>query len=258
VQIGAVQILLNHPVVIIGSTGYLDDFLKVPLNESAAGAAPYEHLAVPARAQVAPVKVTIWRGVRPAVGVVEFDGPLRLVDGTLAIFDVENTTRYTRAIGSVGVHRVTIAVDDPGRASRIDVVLGQGDGVVSLSRVSGYPLPEISGAVANDVSAATRLGLILDKHDLPLARLVNALELISRESLTDDVERAPVMRSYRVRLVVEWLRWLSPYLSIGRCRELGEVIETRLFAAGGAASERLAVDTAVEVWHLIEQGDQPS
>lgn len=251
-KIGATQVLLNHPVVIVGATGFAEDLITVPLDEPPGPSASHRHLAVPARAQVAPVFVNIWRGPHPAIGFVAFDGSVDLADGALAIFDVDALSRFTRKIGPSGIYRLMIRVDDPSRASRVDLVIDRGNNEASISRLREYSLPSVQG-VSEPLTPAAVLGLILADHDLPVARLANALDLVVGESFCDASSRAPILRSARVRNIIDWLKLLSPYASPEHYRELGISLEEKIARLESPDDEGFAVSTAVAIIQSIQK-----
>ncbi|MBD0739402.1 hypothetical protein [Streptomyces sp. CBMA29] len=213
-EIGFAGILLNHPVLIIGSTGFVEDYADVPLDGSVHASEVHQHLGVPALAQVAPVLIKLWRGPHTAVGETVFDGIVDLPDGTLAAFDVENVSRFTKKLGKPGTYHLTIRVDDPKRASRVDLVLDRGEGEVEIGTVLELSIPPIGGVTGLAVDADAALHLILSEHDLPLHRLANALDLILGEwvrDLSDASPRAEALRSARLTRLVHWLRGQAPW-----------------------------------------------
>lgn len=69
-------------------------------------------------------------------------GALSLVsDGEPSVAEELGMSRFVQHIGSAGVHRIRVAVDDPGAASRVDVVIDSGSEERALTSVDGYPLP---------------------------------------------------------------------------------------------------------------------
>lgn len=248
--IGSVQLLLNHSTVFIGSTGFpSDEFDLVEPLQSVASSS--EHVQLAARQQVAPVSVTIWHRIWPGYGAVVFDGDLTLADATLAVFDLDRISRYTRTVGAPGVHKVSIAVDDPGRASRIHVVVDPGEGEAAIGGVPGYELAPVRGVSGDSIAPATELGLILSEYDRPVARLVSALRLIFSES-PSDVSRREAINFSRVQRVVEWLRWLHPQLSFEYCSELGALVQARVTEGFSGGFDDAAVLLAHRIWESIE------
>ncbi|MET9966766.1 hypothetical protein ABZZ80_12835 [Streptomyces sp. NPDC006356] len=248
--IGRAHLLLNHSTVFVGSTGFPSDQLDLvePLESVASSS---EHVMLTARQQVAPVSVTLWHRVWPRRGTVVFDGDLTLSDGTLAVFEIDRLSRYTSLIGEPGIHRISVAVDDPGKASRIHVVIDPGEGESAIGSVPGYELTPVSGIFGDSIAPATELGIILSEYDRPVARLVCALKLIFSES-PSDVRRKEAINFSRVQSVVEWLRWLHPQISLEYCSELGALIHARLAEGFSDGVDDAAILLAHRVWELIE------
>lgn len=182
------------------------------------------HLAARTRAQVAPVLVQVWRGPHPDLGTVAFDGSAYLPDGSLFVLDVERLTVFSRKCGAPGSHRLTVRMDEVAEAARIDLVLDGGENMMELSKLDAYPLSAIAG-VSAPLAPADILNLIFADFDRPKARLVNAVDLIIRESVADTSQRAAVRRSARVRQIIEWMRWAFPSVGLSELNRIGGVID---------------------------------
>lgn len=121
--IASTDIYLNHGTVRLGSK-------EAPSAASQLGGAPAtasdKHIHVAARAQVGLVRVKLWNRIGPARGTVVFDGDISLADGCIAVGDILNVSTFVQGFGSPGLHRIRVSVDDPGNASRIDVILDPG------------------------------------------------------------------------------------------------------------------------------------
>ncbi|WP_217552623.1 hypothetical protein [Streptomyces sp. GbtcB6] len=220
--IGAVQLLLNHPLVMIGATGDIEDFAETPL--SGPFAPGTSHLAVPARAQIATVLVRLWNGAHPDTGTVVFESSLTLPDGAIAVFDVDRVVRFVRQVGKPGRQSLTIRVDDLKRASRIDVVVNRGPGRVSLNRIPGYALPGVDG-VSDSFASADALALILSSESQPEARFITALDLVISEWGKDVSQRNERLNSYRVQRITEWLKSAYPEVDHELWSGISEFIE---------------------------------
>lgn len=214
-RIAAVQMLVNSPHVIFGSSEVVDDFIEVPSPE--ASLVKGGHLAARTRAQVAPVLIQVWRGPHPDLGTVAFDGPVSLPDGALFVLDVERLTILSRKFGAPASHRLTVRVDEVGEASRVDLLLDGGEKRMELSRIDAYPLPAVAG-VSAPLAPADILNLILSDFDHPKARLINAVDLMIRGWVADTSARAAVHRSSRVRQIIEWMRWAFPLVGYGELK----------------------------------------
>ena len=173
---GAVEVVANHSIVLIGSTARPE----VEWGDGPVGA-DARHVAVVTRGQAAATRVSIWEESMPLVGHQVFDGQLDLDDYTLFVGDIERSRRWTQRIGHTGVQRVIVRVDDPGRASRVDVGLGIGaDAAVRALPSGGGPvLFEALTSEKDGMSASNARGLVLDGHDSPRDRLAAAVTLLS-------------------------------------------------------------------------------
>ncbi|MEU5895080.1 hypothetical protein [Streptomyces venezuelae] len=157
-----------------------------------------------------------------------FDGELVLDDGAIAVGDILGVSRFVQSVGDPGVHHIRGTVDDPGVASRVDVVIDSGRDGQSLTSVDGYPLPQFVVAEDFDLGRSDELALILSVHDMPHNRLAAAFKVIKLASESDPLPRVEVLREFRMRMVCEWLRWLAPVASADE-----------VFAMSGYMFERL-------------------
>lgn len=230
---GAVEVVANHPIVLIGSTGWPE----VEWGDGPVGA-DARHVAVLTRGQVAATKVSIWEETMPLVGHQVFDGELDLDDYTIFVGDIERLRRWTQRIGRTGVQRVIVRVDDPGRASRVNVGLGiDADAVVQALPSRGEPLLfEALTSARDGMSVPNARGLVLDAHDSPHERLAAAVTLLS----PPDPAR-PWLEGYEVEGIVEWLRWLGADLRRDRAEAAGAEILRRV----RNARESLPAGTAI-------------
>ncbi|MER7335477.1 MULTISPECIES: hypothetical protein [unclassified Micromonospora] len=182
--------------------------------------------------------MSIWNGAMPLIGESVFDGVLNLVDHQVCVADLENLTRWvTKLVGS-GPQRVVVCADDPGYASRVHVGFGLGGQARALTTVTGHPLPPVLTAPGVDVSRPDELGLILDGHDSPLARLAAAVKL-----LAVPLPGKPWPYRYEISLVVEWLRGLASSATFAQADALGEVIVDQMkarYGSSGAATAEMA------------------
>lgn len=249
-RIGVVDILLNNPLLWVGSTDPVDDFVEIPVAVDPARQEVGKHLAIRSRVQVAPVEVSLWDGIFPDYLETVYNGRLQLDDGFLAIFDIENSSRFLRRVGGGGVYDISVSVDDVRSASRVFVAINSGVERFKVDRVPEYPLPNYRGPDRGITQDASVLQAILSGHDRPLARLVNAISLISANSREESGEFNSVTYS-RIRGVVEWLRWLSPTFSLAYCQRLGEIIQRRLEIDQGSGSDESVITTALEIWAII-------
>ncbi|MFD9374179.1 hypothetical protein ACFWBH_01345 [Streptomyces sp. NPDC059999] len=226
--IGGADIYLNHPVIRVGSGGLQENL--TPL-----GGSPFivtgECIRIAARAQVGLVRVRVWNEASPIEGVVVFDGSLLLSDGSVYIGDVLGASRYQQRVGDPGDQRLMVSVDDPGKASRINIVVNPGRREVTLTSSQGHPLPSFLVTAASALGSMDELGLILSAHDIPLNRLAAAVKLIHLASREDGPARRVPMMEFRIRMVSEWLRWISPGLSEEKASLISSFISERLHDA---------------------------
>ncbi|MFD3621263.1 hypothetical protein ACFWWT_39875 [Streptomyces sp. NPDC058676] len=243
--IGSTCVNLNHRVIRIGATSPPDDVLDLGGTPLVAGPS---HVQVRARAQVGLVRVRLWIRTGPLEGSCLFAGTLSLGnDGAIAVGDVTGVSRYTCAVVAPGAHDVRVHVDDPGAASRIDVILDSGDEEVTLEAVGGYPLPKFTTVPGSVIGKEDRLGLVLSAHDLPVNRLASAVKLLGLAAEEDDPARREVARRFRIRLVCEWLRWLSPDVSVEKSTKLGEYISERLSSISMSNPDARSLEISSEV-----------
>ncbi|MEV6964412.1 hypothetical protein AB0M47_04785 [Hamadaea sp. NPDC051192] len=238
-KIGSADVYANHPVIVIGSSACVDDQLAL---DGTAAVASDAHVMVATRGQAALVRVSVWKEVGPRTGQIVFDGGIVLADRAVAVFDVEGLSRFTATIGASGHHHVTISVDGPGVASRIDVIFEAGSETRALTAAHGYPLFDVSVPLSSGLGVSDELALILSGHDSPMNRLAAAIKLIGESSAP-----RPAIRSFWVRMIVEWIRWLSPQQSHAESRLLGAMIEERLTGDAAHEMDALAVELASEL-----------
>ncbi|MFD8812572.1 hypothetical protein ACFV23_14095 [Streptomyces sp. NPDC059627] len=249
-HIGTVQLLLNHPLVMIGATGDVEDFRETPLSGSVAPGT--SHLAVPARAQIATVLVRLWNGAHPDSGTVVFESSFTLPDGALAVFDVDRVVRFVRQVAKPGRQHLTIRVDDVKRASRIDVVVNRGPDRLSLSRIPGYVLPGVDG-VSNSITSADVLSLILSGESRPETRLVTALDLVLSEWESNVSQHRERVNSYRIQRITEWLKGAYPEVGQELWSDIFEFVEGAILSEPENSDGMAAVSVAKSVIRKIEE-----
>ncbi|MFD0328251.1 hypothetical protein ACFQZC_08530 [Streptacidiphilus monticola] len=215
-------------------------------------AASGSHVQIAARAQVGPVRVRLWSKVGPGEGATVFDGVLSLEDGAIGAGDILGTAAYVQRIGTPGPHRVLISVDDPGKASRIDVMLDLGEDATDLTAIEGNPLPGVIGSSGSRLGKADELGLILSAHDLPTSRLAAAIKVVWSAPAEVKPDRTEAIMVFRISVIVQWMRWLSPGLSMERCEQLGEFIAENLRGSIPANLDAHCVEIASEAIRRAE------
>ncbi|BCJ76732.1 hypothetical protein CS0771_62760 [Catellatospora sp. IY07-71] len=224
---GAVEVYANHAFVIIGS-GEWPELVW----DDGPGSADGRHVVIRTRGQTALTRVAIWSGAMPLLGEPVFDGQLDLADHTIWVGDLERLGRWAQRINQTGVQRVVVCVDDPLHASRVHVGLDidRGAQVRAVPPAGGPVLFEVLSAETGDLARPAELGLVLDGHDVPHARLRTAIGLLSGP----DPAR-PWLERHEIGRIVEWLRWLAPDLGWDRASALGE--ELRLLVRGARAQD---------------------
>lgn len=248
-QVGGVGMLLNHPVVAIGSTAELYPDLK--LARSTPVAASAEHVLVAARAQTGLVLVRIWTGVGPMLGDIAFDGNVHLSDGRCVVKSLDELSQYSTLIGEPGPCRATIMVDDPGSASRIDVIFGSSGAEISLTFAEGYPLPVMLGADSGQLDEFDELDLILSSHDRPLNRLAAVVKMIiSSQVLLKSVQNRKG-DAHCMRMIAQWARWLAPHISLSNSLDLSNWMVEELLSAKQGSVDRTSVNIASDFLHRM-------
>jgi len=238
-KLGTAEIYANHPIIVIGSTDPVGNPLALG---GSAAVASENHVTVATRGQAGLTRVSLWKQAGPLVGEVVFDGHLILADHLIAVFDVEGLSRFSATVGVGGRQRVALLVDDPGFASRIDVIFDRGQGRRALTAVSGFPLYDVSVPAGEGLEKSDELALILSGHDSPMSRLAAAIKLIGGS----EAPRPPI-KSFWIRLLIEWIRWLRPTFRIAESRSLGALIEEKLFRLPADALDSTATELALEV-----------
>lgn len=250
--VGSADISLNHPVIRVGSAEIPDDVLALQGRALVAGA---RHLHIAARAQVGLVRVRLWNGASPVEGTVIFDGSLRLDGGVVCVGDVLGISSFKYGFDVPGNQRMLVSVDDPGSASRVDVVIDPGMQEVSLTACRNHALPLFRVVDSSSLDSTDELGLILSAHNIPLRRLAAALKLVSLVAGKDDAARRSVMMEFRIRMIGEWLRWISPILAEGETSSLSSFILERLQGEVPVDVDSFAIEISSEVLRRAAGGN---
>jgi hypothetical protein len=117
-RIGGVELYLNNPLVLIGSTE--PDPGDLTLTNEAAVASK-THLLVASKANLELVPVRLWLHEGVGEGETVFDGILDLADGRIAIGDHAGLWRFVAMLHKRGPVHVVVTVDEVCAASSIDV-----------------------------------------------------------------------------------------------------------------------------------------
>lgn len=244
-NVGNVEILLNHPGVIIGMAADLSG------DETGAetGGLPVTATMVKARAQSGAVRIRLWLDVGPAAGSCVFNGLMRFPDGVVHISDVERVSVFSHCTGRTrdSGHRVCIYVDDVDAASRVDVLIDADGPVSRLTAVPGYDLAPVRGVGAGGLDPANELGLILDGYDRPFSRLAAAVKRVLSGRDLVPPERAPVVNRFYADMIGEWMRGLGGPERAANARRLASLLEDRLSGETAGDVDGLALDVAAEL-----------
>jgi hypothetical protein len=241
-MVGAVDVFADKPYLLIG-TDVPQEFLDDPDGDGEdADAAVFTgpgHIIVRSIGRAGLVRATVWESAMPLVGAVVFDDEFDLAEGELLIGDLDQTSVLMMDLAEEGPQRVVVCVDDPGYASRVHIGFDLGDQTISLPTVVGHPLPPVRVSSDADLSDADRLGLLLDGHDAPLARLAAAIKAIPVPEYTDT---PPALDK-----IVHWLRGLSGTVTYQEAQACGGQIADRTRAAGDFVGATLADQLALEI-----------
>jgi hypothetical protein len=175
----------------------------------------------------------------PLVGEIVFDGPLDLPDGQLMIGDLDQSSVLVMDLAEAGPQRIIVCVDDPGYASRVSIGFDVGHHPVPLPVAAGHPLPPALVSDGAELTESTILGLILDDHDAPLARLAAAIKTIPVPGYGDTP-------AYFPRLA-HWLRGLSGTIRRPDADSCAEQIADQMRTTGDFVGANLPDQRAVEI-----------
>lgn len=252
--IGSAELHLNHRVIRIGATAPPEEDLALA---GAPLAASRSHIQLAARAQMGLVRIRLWNQAGPAGGSVLFEGDLMLDGGVIGVGDILGVSRFVQNIGEPGAHRIRVAVDVPGVASRVDVVIDASHDERTLTSVEGFPLPHFVVAENFTLGRSDELGLILSTHDIPLNRLAASLKVIKLAAESDPPDRVEILRKFRMRMVCEWLRWLAPATSAGVAHMMENYVSERLDSAVMTDLDRVSAELAAGLLDRLAADLQP-
>jgi hypothetical protein len=240
-MVGAVDVFADKPYLLIGSDvprEFLDDPEGDGEDADAAVFTGPGHIIVRSIGRAGLVRATVWESAMPLVGQIVFDDEFDLSDGELRIGDLDETSVLTMDLAEEGPQRVVVCVDDPGYASRVHIGFDVGRETVALPTIAGHELPPVLVS-GGELTAADRLGLLLDGHDAPLARLaaaIKALPVPGYGETPPDLDK-----------IVHWLRGLGGSVRYSDAQACGEQIADRMRAAGDFVGASLADQLALEI-----------
>ncbi|MFJ5613026.1 hypothetical protein ACIQCJ_27065 [Streptomyces sp. NPDC093221] len=239
-KIGEIEVVLNHGLLVIGSGEDPEFDLLVdspPVSDQ-------RHVMVATRAQIAPVRVGVWRGTSPVAPRPVFTGRLLLATGYLTFRESSEQPFFAwPAVSSGSSTLVSVGTDAWDAATDVTVV-------IDPSRESWPDLRSREGFVASsaEVSSIAQIDRVLDGHNYPEERLAAALRILSMAS-SEDVSAARIR--YGVESVKEWMKWLHPAISANSFGGVPEIIEDTVTGTksveAGARAVMMSISTAIGI-----------
>ncbi|GAA3807091.1 hypothetical protein ACFS5L_42475 [Streptomyces phyllanthi] len=212
-KVAEVQVFLNYGTLVVGS----DSDPDFDLLDSTLPASDAHHVMLPTRAQIAPVRVRVWRGAAPEPARQIFTGDVVLATGYLTMREVLEPPFFLWPTVSAGA-RVTLSIGTDAWDEATDVTI-----VVCPTADSLPDVRSRSGFVASvaEISSLGRIDLVLTGHNYPEDRLAAALRILRRAS-EEEISEARVR--YGIATVMEWLKWLHPAISPEALEEVSDKI----------------------------------
>lgn len=220
-KIGEIEVFLNYGHLVIGSAGDPNFDLLVsdpPMSDT-------NHVILVTRAQIAPVRIGVWRGVAPKPSRQIFTGDVQLATGYVTLRESSEPPFFTWPATSAGA-RVTLSIGADAWEPATDIT------VVVDPDTDSMPDTASRSTFVDSVAAIGSLAQIdraLNGYNYPLDRLAAAMRILmhaSHEGVSDARIR------YGIASVTEWLKWLHPAISIELIESVSEVIRNDL--RGGA------------------------
>ncbi|MGW1502108.1 hypothetical protein ACWCQW_26685 [Streptomyces mirabilis] len=201
-KIGEVEVFLNYGQLVIGSGGDPEFDLLVatpPVNDA-------HHVVLTTRAQIAPVRVSVWRGAAPKASRQIFDGEVVLPTGYLTLREASDSPFFVWPVISAGERvALSIGVDAWDEATVVTVVVDPGaDSMPDVRSRDGF-----TASVAA-ITSLSRIDQVLTGYSYPVDRLAAAIRIM-RAASDEGVSDARIR--YGIASVVEWLKWLHPAIS---------------------------------------------
>ncbi|MET7473415.1 hypothetical protein ABZT17_03480 [Streptomyces sp. NPDC005648] len=201
-KIGEVEVFLNYGQLMVGSDSDPDFDLLVstpPANDA-------HHVMLTARAQIAPVRVSVWRGTAPRASRPVFNGEVVLSTGYLALREASDPPFFVWPVTSAGTRvGLSIGVDAWDEATTVTVVVDPD--AQSMPDVRSRDDFIASAAAITEISQIDR---VLTGYSYPVDRLAVAIRIM-RDASGEGVSEARVR--YGITSVAEWLKWLHPAIS---------------------------------------------
>ncbi|WP_188284848.1 hypothetical protein [Streptomyces sp. CBMA29] len=239
-KIGEVEVVLNHGLLVIGSGENPEfDLLMNPPPVS-----DQRHVMVATRAQIAPVRVGVWRGISPVAPRLTFSGRLLLATGYLTFRESSEQPFFAWPAASSG-SSIVVSVGTDAWDAATDVTV-----VIDPSPESWPDLTSREGFVASsaEVSSISQIDRVLAGHNYPEERLAAALRILSMAS--EEGVSAPRIR-YGVESVREWMKWLHPAISANSFDGVPEIIDDTVAGTNsvevGVRAVMMNISTAIGV-----------
>ncbi|MEV0646447.1 hypothetical protein AB0I28_14410 [Phytomonospora sp. NPDC050363] len=211
VKVAEVQVVMNYGQLVVGS----DERPEFDLLMSTPPASDRKHVLLPSRAQIAPVRVQLWRGVAPEAARRMFSGETTLATGRLTFREASEPPFFSwPATAPMSTLRLTVATDLGEEAADVTVVVDP-----SPERLPDIHTARRPGEHTPTGLSLDRLDQVLNGHGHPAARLAIAVEALRNATAEDASE--PRIR-YGLASIVEWMRWLHPRLSPGMLAQAAE------------------------------------
>lgn len=239
-KIGELEIYLSDGLLLVGSGGDPEFDLLV----SDPPASDARHIMIATRAQIAPVRVGIWRGVAPAVARKVFHGDVLLSTGYLTIREGSEPPFFTWPVAAAG-SRISLSIGTDAWEPSTEVT-------VVVDQQSDF-LPDVNNRTrfvsrAAETASISQIDRVLSGYNYPPDRLASALRIL-RIASVDGVSEARIR--YGIASVVEWLKWLHPAISADVLDGVPEVIRDSLSRNEseemGALAVLALISTALDV-----------
>ncbi|MFJ8020370.1 hypothetical protein [Streptomyces sp. NPDC096311] len=179
------------------------------------------HVVLTVRAQIAPVRVSVWRGAAPKASRQIFDGEVVLSMGYLTLREASDPPFFVWPVVSAEARvALSIGVDAWDEATVVTVVVDPGaDSMPDVRSRDGF----IASAAA--ITSLSRIDQVLTGYSYPVDRLAAAIRIM-RAASDGGVSDARIR--YGIASVVEWLKWLHPAISSGALEGVPEKIRNNL------------------------------
>ncbi|MFF4035734.1 hypothetical protein ACFYZ2_39365 [Streptomyces sviceus] len=230
-KIGEVEVFLNYGQLVVGSGSDPDFDLLVstpPANDA-------HHILLTTRAQIAPIRVSVWRGTAPKASRPVFNGEVVLSTGYLALREASDPPFFLWPVTSAGARvGLSVGVDAWDEVTTVTVVVDP----------DTHSMPDVRSrddfiASAATITSISQIDRVLTGYSYPVDRLAVAIRIM-RDASGEGVSEARIR--YGIASVVEWLKWLHPAISARVLVGVEELVRNYL---GENFSEQVAADTVI-------------